>query len=106
MKIAAPGQAKAGPSVAAYLAEARLVLLVNLLLPDIRRIGDHGVQRRQQHGLLPASVIGNLAERLRRREIEKVASCDAGVVGFVVDFAGGQVQRRQVRRVKRNVAAE
>ena len=55
---------------------------------------------------MPAVDAGNVGKKLPGHEVEEVPAGDAGIVRLVVDLPGGQVQSRQVGRVKGNVAAE
>ncbi len=107
MQVGATGKHCSFESVSYDARIFGLVELVDLFLANIRWIAHDSIQWRQHHrDLLTRGVLGDLAERRVYFYIEEVLSIDTRIVGFVVYFAGGEVESRKMGRIKSDIAPE
>ncbi len=96
MQIASARKAQSRPARSRKLAVPFLVGSLDLLLPDIRRIADKGIEGWQRYFLLAAGIVRDAAERLRRGIVKEIPPNDAWIIRFIFDLAGSQVQRGEV----------
>ena len=121
MKVAAPAEFQARPSLRAkfcqvFLGGHRLEppfpALGNEFLPHVGRIADDGLERRQVNGAGSSFIPQAMRQQAKGpsldhfgRDFKEIAAPDARIVFLIVDVAGGQVQRGQMRGKNRDVHA-
>ena len=106
VKVASARKTQARPAHSRKLAIPFLVGSLDLLLTDIRRIADKGIEGWQRYFLLTAGIVRDAAERLRRGIVKEIPPDDARVVRLILDLAGSQVQRGEMCGIRSDVAAE
>ena len=104
MQVGAPGKFGARKGVCHSLGVLGLIVLVNFLLPHIRRIPDDRIERRKHdRNLLAGRMYRNLAESSPDLCQQEIPTIDTRIIRFVVDLAGGEVERCEVRGVERDI---
>ena len=105
MQVRSTTKLRIGERLRDPLCILKFFFLGNLLLTDIWRVADDGIERRQHYRhMLVLNAIWQLTECPAYYYIEEVGTRDARVVGFIVDLTGGKVQRCQMGGIQTDVS--